>query len=199
MNIDPSIGHWKWMMSAPWDAELLYEFRYQEIEIKQPQPFPVSPDFLPPLKRHLSLLLHLTEYCGFQNTWARLAKTWNQEGIPIQRAWMGAALGGQLALAGIHDIIPQIFSLEDRDHLSLSPLHFWALSESCIWIREDLIPQCEESGGLPFGECTLIHEDLEAIESRFSPIRDVLEGEFEPYARLRLVTKIDSDENKFST
>lgn len=174
-------------MSAPWDPELIYEFFYLENEMREAHPLALQEELQMILQRHLSLLIHLCEYCGFQNTWARLAEKWHSEGIPMNRAWMGAALGGQLALAGLHDLSSQLFHTKQIDSLSLTPLHFWALAESCEWLQEDFIPQCIESGGLHFGDLDQIQNDLKSIGDRFSPIREVLEGDLDPYSRLRLV------------
>ncbi len=174
-------------MAAPWDPELIYDFFYHEKEMSEGMPMILDERLKGALHRHLTNLIHLADFCGFQNTWARLAESWNQEGVPMGRAWMGAALGGQMAMAGLYEMAKIVFEAEVGDQIVLSPLHYWTITESCRWIQLDFIPQCEEGGGLPFGSRDEIESDLVIVNERFSPIDDVLQGEFEPYARIRLI------------
>ncbi len=178
---------WNWRMAAPWDPTSVFEFCYLEEEMKRSLPIVLEAEFRERLQRYFAHLIHLVDFCGLQNTWARLAHEWNQEGIPINRAWMGAALGGELAMAGIHEVAVELFSMKAGETLRLTPLHLWVIAESCRWMRLDLIPQCEASGGLSFSTPQELEKDLQIIAERFSEIDQVLEGEFDPYARIRLV------------
>ncbi len=178
---------WNWRIAAPWDPPSIYEFYYLEEEMKRAVPIVLESEFRERLQRYFAHLIHLVNFCGFQNTWARLAQEWSQEGIPINRAWMGAALGGELAMAGIQEVAADLFSMKAGETLCLTPLHLWVIAESCRWMRFDLIPQCEASGGLCFSTAQELEEDLQIIAERFSEIDQVLEGEFDPYARIRLI------------
>jgi hypothetical protein len=191
MNGNTSKTNWQWVMAAPWNPELLYEFSYEEIEIREGQGIFMEDPFRRALHRHLTQLIHLADFCGFHNTWARLAENWSREGIPMDQGWKGAAMGGQLAMAGLYQISEKIFKASAGESVELSPLHLWAIRESCRWMRLDFIPQCEEFGGVPFGSRNEIERDLEIVEERFSPVDEVLEGEFDPYARIRLVKNGD--------
>ncbi len=185
MNENRSPFERSWRIAAPWNPHLLFEFRYLEKEMKEPVPMAFEEELRKALHRYLAHLIHLVDYCGLQNTWARLAQEWNQEGVPLNRAWMGAALGGELVMAGIHQGAVHIFNSKEGESCGLSPLHFWAIAESCRWMQLDLIPQCEESGGVPFGNREEIEKDLEFVGKRLSEIDEILQGEFDPYARIR--------------
>lgn len=176
-------------MAAPWDPKLLFEFNYLEKEMKRSVPMILEEELKAALHRYFAHLIHLVDFCGCQNTWARLAESWNQEGVPMNRAWMGAAIGGELAMAAIHELAVRVFSIRAGETLQVTPLHFWVIAESCRWMRLDLIPQCEQSGGLPFGNREEIEKDLQRIESHFCEVDEILEGEFNPYARIRVVGK----------